>query len=331
MNKSKSIINWALVGAGGISNKFLEGLRAADGNPVAIVSRSLERAKEFASKNNIEKYFDNYDQMLEDPSIDVVYIGTPHPTHKDLTIRALNAKKAVLCEKPSAINAAELKEMVKAARENNCFFMEAMWTRFLPPLLAVRNWLSQGCIGDVKTVHANFGYNTPYVPESRIFDPYQGGGALLDAGIYPLSLISMVFGGKKPVDIKSQLFLGESGTDEEAAVILSYGGHRIAFAAAANRTELTNDAWIFGTKGKILVPKFIWGRAATLILDGKEDEHFNGEIISNGFNYEAIEVMNCIKEGKIESSVMTWDESIVLMEIMDTIRAQWNFRYPSEM
>jgi len=331
MNKSKDTINWALVGAGGISNKFLEGLRATDGNPSAIVSRSMEKAKDFALKNNIEKYFDNYEQMLDDPSIDVVYIGTPHPTHKDLTISALKAKKAVLCEKPSAINAAELKEMVKAARENNSFFMEAMWTRFLPPLLTVRKWLSLGLLGEVKMVQANFGYNAQYDPKSRIFDPHQGGGALLDAGIYPLSLISMVFGGIKPADIKSQLYIGESGTDEKAAVILSYGDDRIAYAAAANRTELANEAWIYGTKGKIYIPNFICARTAKLYINGKDDEQFQGEFISNGYNYQAIEVMNCLREGKIESSVMTWDESIVLMETMDAIRAQWNFRYPAEI
>jgi len=330
MNK-KETFNWALVGSGGITNSFLAGLKATNGNPAAIVSRSLERAKDFASRNGIEKFFDNYDRMLEDKTIDIVYIGTPHTSHRDFSVRALKAGKAVLCEKPSAINAVELRSMILAAQENNSFFMEAIWTLFLPPLVKVRKWLSGELIGEVKMVQANFGYNTHFDPKNRFFDLNLGGGALLDAGIYPLSIISMVFGGKKPLDIKSQLFFGETGTDEEDAVILSYGGSRIAFAAAATRTEMTNDAWIYGTRGMIHIPDFLRARTARLLLNGKDEYFYQPDFISNGYNYEAQAVMNCLREGKVESPVITWDESMVLMETMDTIRSQWNYRYPCEI
>jgi len=327
---TKTTINWALVGTGGITNKFLEGLRATTGRAAAVVSRSRENARSFAERNNIEKAYDNYESMLEDPAVDVVYIGTPHPTHKDLTVRALKAKKAVLCEKPTAINAGELKEMVLAAQENKTFFMEAMWTRFIPPVVEARKWLSQNLIGEIKMVQVNFGFNAPYDPKGRLFDLHLGGGALLDAGIYPLSMISMVFGGVKPLDIKSQLYFGESGADEEDVVILSYGGHKIGFAATATRTALENDLWIYGTGGRIHIPNYIWSRNAKLFVDGKEEYTYKPEFVSNGYNYEAEAVMDCIREGKIECPVISWDESMILMETMDAIRAQWNFKYPSE-
>ncbi|MCL2763184.1 MAG: Gfo/Idh/MocA family oxidoreductase [Treponema sp.] len=327
---TKDTINWALVGTGGICNNFLAGLRATGGQAAAVVSRCREKAQDFAARNSIAKAFDHYDHMLEDTAIDVVYIGTPHTTHKDLAVRALKARKAVVCEKPAAINAGELQEIIAAARENNVFFMEAMWTRFTPPLQKVREWLTQGLIGEIKMVQANFGFNAHYDPKGRLFDPHLGGGALLDVGIYPLSLISMVFGGKKPLDIKSQLYFGETGVDEEDAIILSYGGNRIAFAAAAIRTELANDAWIYGTRGKIHIPYFIWARSARLLADGTDECFYQPEFISNGYNYEAEAVMDCIREAQTESPVMPWNESMVIMETMDTIRAQWHFRYPSE-
>jgi predicted dehydrogenase len=140
-------MNWALVGTGAICSRFIVGLRAAGARAAAVVSRSLETARDFAGRYNIEKAFGNFDEMLGDPTIDVVYIGTPHTAHKDFAVRALKAKKAVLCEKPSAINLRELKEMINATRENQVFFMEAMWNGFSPPLCKVREWLAQGLLG----------------------------------------------------------------------------------------------------------------------------------------------------------------------------------------
>ncbi|MCL2832134.1 MAG: Gfo/Idh/MocA family oxidoreductase [Treponema sp.] len=324
-------LNWALAGTGGISNRFIIGLKAAGGKPLAVVSRTMQNARGFANRHGVEKACDNYDQMLEDKSIDIVYIGTPNNTHRDMTIKALKAKKAVLCEKPSALNSAELREMISTARENNCFFMEAMWNRFTPPLCKVREWLAQSLIGEIKIVQANFGFNSPFNPAGRVYNPELGGGSLLDAGIYPLALISMVFGGIRPGSVKSQLYLGSTGVDEEAFVILSYGGPRMAFYASAINTQMINDAWIYGTSGKIHVPAFTWAHSADLILDNRYNYHYEPEYISNGYGYEAVEVMNCIRAGKTESPVMSWNESLVLMETMDEVRRQSNFVYPGEI
>ncbi|MCL2479804.1 MAG: hypothetical protein FWF22_09895, partial [Treponema sp.] len=214
--------------------------------------------------------------------------------------------------------------------ENNCFFMEAMWNRFTPPLCKVREWLSQSLIGEVRIVQASFGFNSPFNPAGRIYNPELGGGSLLDAGIYPLSLISMVFGGVKPQSIASQLYIGQTGVDEEAFVTLSYGGPHIAFSASAINTQMVNDAWIYGTSGKIHIPSFTWAHSANLILDNRYSYHYEPEYISNGYGYEAAELMNCIGEGKTESPVMPWSESLALMDTMDKVRKQWNYRYPCE-
>jgi len=327
---AKQKFNWALAGTGGITNKFITGLIAAGGNPAAIVSRSRQNAQNFASRYGIEKAYDDFNLMLEDSGIDAVYIGTPHTTHKDLSIRALKAKKAVLCEKPCAVNAAELEQIIRAAAENKSFFMEAMWTRFIPPVAEVRRWLGENIIGEVKTVQANFGFNAPFDPKGRLFDLDLAGGSLLDAGIYPLSMISMVYGGEKPVCVKSLLNFGESGSDDLDAVILSYNGQKTGIASCATRLQMENDTWIYGTKGRIHIPNFIWARNAALYRDGEEKLLYTPDIISNGYNYQAQEVMNCLKDGKTESPVMTWNESLTIMRTMDEIRAQWNFKYPSE-
>jgi predicted dehydrogenase len=179
-------------------------------------------------------------------------------------------------------------------------------------------------------VEANFGFSTQWNPQGRILNIELGGGALLDAGIYPLSMASMVFGGRKPEKILSLMHFGQTGVDEESAVLLSYGGYRIAQANAALTTKMVNDAWIYGANGRIHLPDFVFSHSANLILDGKYTYHFEDNYRSNGYNYEAEEVMNCIREGKTESSVMPQDESLVLMETMDEVRAQWNFKYPCE-
>ncbi|MDR0602511.1 MAG: Gfo/Idh/MocA family oxidoreductase [Treponema sp.] len=327
----KETIAWAFAGTGGITNQFIRGLKSARGaKALAVASRSMDTARAFAARYGVEKAFDDYDAMVNDPAVDVVYIGTPHTTHRDLAVKALRAKKAVLCEKPVCINSGEMADIVKTARENRVFFMEAMWTRFTPPLCKVREWLSLGLIGEVKMIQANFGFRVSWNPEGRLLNPLLGGGALLDAGVYPVSFASMVFGPGMPVKIAAVLHLGETGVDEECAALLSWGGSRIASIGTAVRTAMCNDAWVYGSEGRIHIPGFVFAHRAELEIYGKYIHQHESEYYSNGYNYEAEEVMNCIREGKTESAVMPLDESVVIMKIMDEIRAQGNFTYPCE-
>jgi predicted dehydrogenase len=205
-----------------------------------------------------------------------------------------------------------------------------MWNRFVPPLCKVREWLASGIIGEVKMVQANFCFAAPFNPAGRLYNAGLGGGALLDAGVYPLSLASMAFGGKKPETLGSLMYLGETGVDQEVSVLLSYGGPRIASASAAISTAAVNDGWIYGAQGRIHLPDFVFAHSADLILPGRYTYHYEGDFVSNGYNYEAEEVMRCIRAGKQESEIMGLSESLVVMQTMDRVRAQNGFAYPGE-
>ncbi|MDR0707939.1 MAG: Gfo/Idh/MocA family oxidoreductase [Treponema sp.] len=327
----KKTINWAVAGTGGISNAFILGLKEAEGaNAIAVVSRSTNNAENFAAKYGVAKAYDNFDAMLDDPGIDVVYLGVPHSVHKDMAIRAFKAGKAVLCEKPAAINAAELSEMIRCAREHNVFFMEALWTRFVPPVRKAREWLAEGLIGEARMFQGNFGFRAPVPPEHRLLDIKQGGGALLDAGVYPISFASMVFGGVKPRKISGVLSMGETGVDEEAAALIYWGPHKTAMISAALSLATVSDAWIYGTGGYIHLPSFVFCRNANLVMNNKQYSRWEGDFWGNGYNYEAEAVMDCLREGKTECDVMPLDESLVIAQIMDEIRRQWGFVYPGE-
>jgi predicted dehydrogenase len=323
-------LDWALAGTGWIVEKFLAGLRESGGRAAAVFSRTPEKARDFAAKNGIDKAFHDFDRMIDDPAIGFVYVATPHPSHGELSIRALRAGKAVLCEKPMALNARDAAEMIRAARENGVFLMEAMWTRFLPAVAKAREWLSLGAAGKPVTVQANFGFRSPLGPEHRLFDPALGGGALLDVGVYCLSFASMVFGGRRASDVKSRLFMGETGVDDEAAALVSYGGPRLANVSASLRTDMTCDARIFCDSGRIVLLDFYMARRAELYADDGSVTIFEDDSGGSGYRFEAAEVMERSGGGFAESEIMPLDETVRVLETMDAIRAQSGFKYPSE-
>jgi predicted dehydrogenase len=194
----------------------------------------------------------------------------------------------------------------------------------------VRGWIAEGQIGDVKLVQANFGFVVPWMPEGRLLNPMLGGGALLDAGVYPISMASMAFGGAKPEAVKGFLTMGETRVDEQFMGVVSFGGERMASVSAAIRTSMQSDAWIYGAQGRIHMKDFVFGREATLRVDGKFETTYAPDTRGNGYNYEAEEVMRCVREGRTESAVMPVAESVQIMKIMDEVRQQAGFQYPFE-
>lgn len=323
-------IKWGILGPGGISSKFAKDLALAEGAELtAVGSRSLERAEQFAKAFNIPRAYGSYEELLNDSDVDIIYIGTLHPMHKDQALACLNAGKAVICEKPFTINAAEAEEIVRVAREKKLFVMEAMWTRYLPPIVQVREWLKEGVIGEVRLVKADFGFDIGWQPEGRLLNKELGGGALLDAGIYPISLASMVYG-EQPSKIMSSVHIGETGVDEQFSVLFEYEGGRTAALNSSVRLKMTNDAFLFGTKGYIHIPNFLFGPSASLHVNGEEPVHFVDDRKFNGYKFEAEVAMECLREGRLESDIMPLDETVQIMKTMDTIRAQWNLKYPTE-
>lgn len=324
-------IRWGIMGTGNITHKMVEGLRALpDAEVAAVGSRAQGTAEAFGDRYGIPRRHATYEALAADPEVDVVYVASPHSRHKDNTILALRAGKAVLCEKPFAINRREAQEMVAVSRETGSFLMEAMWTRFLPAVVQARRWLREGRIGEAQVVYADFGFRTGYNEESRLFDPAFGGGGLLDVGVYAVSFASMVFG-RVPDRIQGLAEIGPSGVDDVGAAVLGYPGGGLAVVSSAVRANTQQEARIVGTKGSILLPSPFWcGSRAVLAVDGAEPQSHDFPMEGNGYNYQAREVMDCMRAGKLESETMPLPESLDIMGTLDAIRAQWGVKYPME-
>ncbi len=322
-------INWGIIGTGNIARKFAEGLAAAEGaRLVAVGSRSQQSADDFATKFNVPHRHASYEALAADPEVQAVYVATPHTLHMDNSILCLNARKAVLCEKPFAINTAQAKATVAAARKNKTFVMEAMWTRFLPVIAKARELVAAGAIGEVRMVTADFGFRAGWNPQSRLLNPALGGGALLDVGIYTVAFSSMLLGA--PTKIAAMSHIGESGVDEQSAIVLGHDRGQLAVLHTAVRTGTPQEARILGTEGSIHLPGFWHGQKLVLNQNGKETQTLDLPYLGNGYTHEAIEVMNCLRAGKKQSDIMPTSETLSIIKTLDKIRAKVGLKYPME-
>ena len=321
---------WAILGTGRIAAIFAEGLKALeDAQLVAAGSRTQEKADAFADRFDIPRRHASYQALAADPDVDVVYIATPHSMHKENTILCLKANKAVLCEKPFAINAIEARAAIDVARATDLFLMEAMWTRFLPAMVQVRQWIDAGAIGAPRMVTADFGFRSAVNPESRLFNPALGGGALLDVGVYTISLAAMVLG-SQPARITGLAHLGETGVDEQAGMVLAYPEGQLAVLSTSVRASTPGEARIVGEEGTILIDPPFFRATRTHLRAGNTEESADFPFEGNGYNYQAAEVGRCLRNGKLESEIMPLEETIALMQIMDELRTQWGLKYPME-
>jgi len=357
------IIRWGILGTGRIAQDFAKGLQSLpDAKLWAIGSRNLATAEQFGHQFNIPKTYANYESLVNDPDIDIVYIATPQERHKQDCLLCLNAGKPILCEKPFMLNAQEAREVITLAREKRLFCMEAMWMRFMPLVQKVKDLINQGEIGKIRFLTADFGYPVPFDPQSRFFSQ-TGGGALGDRGIYLLSLAFYLLG--EPTSVTSQALFGETGVDEQSSFILSYAQGQQALLFSTLKTYTTNEAMIIGDRGKIkLADPFYRPYQISLtkypdvITTGVEQKtHSQKKFIDtlkqnsliqsfliklknflaqkatqtifsppqgNGYQYEAIEVMQCLRNSQLESQIMPLDETMKIMEWMDKIRDQWH-------
>ncbi len=323
-------VGWGILGTGTIAAKFADDLRHAPGAMLAAVgSRNIETAEAFGRRFRIPHRHASYAALVNDPDVDVVYVSTPHSLHAENTRLALDAGKAVLCEKPFSLNAHQADELVTLARRRGLFLMEAMWTRFLPATICLRQMLADGILGEVRLLAADFGLQFAFDPASRLFAPALGGGALLDLGVYPVSLASMIFG--PPASITSLATLGETGVDDQAGIVFRYEQGQIACLYTAMRVTTPTEATLMGTRGRLRIhaPIFCPERM-TLTLSGRKDRLIEQRLKGNGLHYQAIEVMRCLRDAKLESDVMPLNETRSVMETLDTLRAQWGLRYPGE-
>ncbi len=322
-------VRWGVCGTGRIVPKFLAAARAVAGHRVvAVCGRDQTRTEAFARLHDIGAAFTDPARMVANTAVDAVYVATPHSAHRDAAVDALQEGAAVLCEKPIAVNTAELAEMIDAAAAAQRFLMEAMWTRFLPIYPTVRAWLDAGRIGDLELIDASFGFAAPFDARSRLFAPELAGGALLDLGVYPLTLARWLFGGE-PEQVEARADIGSSGVDEHVALRLDFPGGGVAQVACALRAALPNTARLVGSEGQIEVPHFWRAQGATLTRGAAVQEAHAPHLV-NGFEYQIAEVGRCLTAGALQSQVMPWSESVAMIELCDRIRAMLGVRYPAD-
>lgn len=358
----QSRIRWGILGAGAVARDFVQGLRCLpDAELLAVASRTHTSAQEFSRLFAVPHVHKSYEDLVNDRDIDVVYIATPNHRHKDHSLLCLEAGKPVLCEKPFTVRAAEAREVIALARRKHLFCMEAMWMRFLPLMARLRGLLDANAIGEVRMMTADLGFPAPFDKNNRFFNRELGGGAMLDLGVYPLSLTSYLFG--KPSQVLSQASLGPTGVDEQSAAILTHPQGELVILSASLRTHLPCEALIIGTGGQIRIhsPLYRPYKLSLAALPGPTPHaapepnwrasaknspllralffRFEGTLgpllnrypktivqafAGNGYNYEAAEVMRCLRAGELESKIMPLDETLSIMETMDAIRRQWD-------
>lgn len=323
-------IHWGILGPGRIARKFADGLKVLPGAKLlAVASRSLDRANQFGEEYHVPHRYGSYEALVQNPAVDVVYVATPHVAHHAHTLLCLNHRKAVLCEKPLAINTGQVRDMVELARQNGTFLMEGLWTRFLPSMQRVLDLVAEGAIGEVKSLQADFGFRAEFKPEGRLFNPALGGGSLLDIGIYPLFLATTLFG--KPSRVKVLAHLGSTRVDEQCSVSLGYENGALATLHTTLLASTPTEAYLAGTRGGIRMhARWLAPTSFTLHQDGQEPVLIQPDSIGNGYQYEAEAVMQCLREGRTECPQMSHRDSLLLMEVMDWVREEAGIRYPED-
>jgi dihydrodiol dehydrogenase / D-xylose 1-dehydrogenase (NADP) len=324
-------VRWGILAPGGIANRFADALKVVPGAElVAVGSRSKERAEEFAKKHGATRAHGSYEALAADPDVDVVYVASPHTFHKEHGLLCLRGGKGVVCEKPFTVNAAELEELVSVARTSGLFLMEAMWTRFLPMVRRIREWVRSGEIGEVRMMTADFGFRSEADEQHRLFNPALGGGALLDIGVYVVSFAAMVMDAE-PGRVESMVHPAGTGVDAQEVMLLEYPGARHAMLSASLEANTTHEAYIYGTRGSIHAPRpFYKGQRAALTIHGRKPEEFEEALRLNGFEYQIEEAMRSLAAGETESPILPLEESLRVMRTLDRIRAPWGWKYPTE-
>ena len=341
MSDTATPVRWGILGAGNIAKRLAGDTKPLAGHKlVAVGSRELDKANAFADTFDIPNRHDSYEALVADPEVDVIYVATPHTFHKEHSLLALNAGKAVLCEKPFTINLAEAEEVIRVAREKGLFLMEGMWSRCFPINRKALELAKSGAIGSPRMLLADFGFKgaslgasgklTGYNPKGRLYDPALGGGALMDVGVYPISLANMFFGEQDSVAAVATI--GDTGIDENTGMLMHFPGGEVGVLSTSVQINTPQNATLLGTDGKIEIHSPWWcPKAMTVYANGKEPERIEMPYEGgSGFQFEAMHVADCLRSGKTESDIVSHADSLAVMKALDAIRAQIGVTYPME-
>ncbi|MFJ6213011.1 Gfo/Idh/MocA family protein [Streptomyces sp. NPDC092296] len=325
-------VRWGILATGGIAASFAADLRLLpdDAELAAVGSRSLASAQRFADRHGIARAHGTWQDLADDPDVDVVYVATPHSAHHAAASLCLEAGKAVLCEKAFTLNLAQAQDLVTLARKRELFLMEAMWTYVNPTVRRMLELIADGAIGEVRSVHADFGASVPYQADHRLHDPAQGGGALLDLGVYPVGFAQLVLGA--PASVSAWAHLSPACVDENTGILLGYDSGAVANLSCSLVAGTSQYAAVNGTRGRIVFARdFFHPEGFVLHREGSEPEEVRLPADpGNGYTHEALEVMRCLREGATESPLVPLDGSLSLMATLDTVRDRIGLRYPDE-
>ncbi|TCN43940.1 putative dehydrogenase [Kribbella orskensis] len=322
-------VRWGIVATGNISTSFTRDLAELAGEAVvtAVASRSLDSADRFADQFGIEHRYDDYRRLLEDGHVDVLYIGTPHPQHYAIARAALQAKVAVLCEKPVTLTARQARDLVAVAHENNTLFAEAMWMRTHPVVQAFFADLAKGVIGEPMEALADFGFHKPQLP-ARLLDPALGGGALMDGGIYPITFVHMALG--SPAELKAVGSVNEDGVDLNVAMAWRYDTGAIAALTCGLRSQNPWTASVSGPEGSLLLPHRFHHPEYYIRSTAAGEERIDVPTHGLGYHYEAAEVMRALRAGLVECPALPHAATIEILDLLDETRRQIGVSYPGD-
>lgn len=328
------MFNWAIVGSGGIANRFASTLGAEElGQLRGVLATNPSKADLFLSKllppaNSDARAYQNLEALLKDPQVDAVYIATPHTAHFDYAKKLLQMGKPVLCEKPLTVTAAETRALIEIANHNRVFLMEALWTKTLPAWQRVRQLLGNGVIGEIDHYSADMGFHFEYDAAHRLFSRELAGGVLLDLGVYPIALVIWLSGA--PTDVSATAVLGPTGVDLKTMVNLKFESQVSASFTLTTRSTTENAFWLYGSKGKLCVES-LFSEGQKLFYDVGDkriEEAYPFEL--NGFEYQIRESVQCINSGMIEHPSVTHKDTLSAMQVLDQVRAKIGVRYRAD-
>ncbi len=324
-----SNFSWGILGPGGIARAFAKDLTLLEGHTIgAVGSRSIDNAHSFAKDFGGTAY-GSYEQLVKDPTIDAIYVATPHPAHHDNVILALSAGKPVLCEKPFAVNAGEAQAMVDAAAKNKVALMEAMWARFLPHYSKVREIIASGVLGPILSIHADHGQRLADQNIPRLVEPHLAGGALLDLGIYPISFAHMILG--NPASITSSAIMTNKGVDAQTSMIFTYQSGAQSVLTTTMIEQTPCRAVVAGLHGWLEIDRTFYNPASMRVVlnDGTVTQYPN-TYTGHGLREQAESFKQLVQSGKVQSEILSWQDTIDIMKTMDAVREQIGLKYPFE-
>lgn len=321
-------IKWGIIGLGKIAQKFVNDLKFIDNAELeAVASRDVAKAETFAKTYDAKKFYGSYDALLQDKFVDIVYIATPHNSHAQIAILALEHKKAVLCEKPFAINQHQVFNMVDASKKHNMFLMEALWTRFLPAIKKIKSIVENGEIGKIKYLNADFSFKA-HPSIQRIYDKELGGGSILDIGIYPIFLAYLILG--MPDKIMAKAHFYESGADSQVSIIFDYKNAQAVLFSSFNSNS-KREAKISGTLGEIVIDS-PWNEASNFsVFKDNKEEKISLPISGKGFTHQISECNSCLLENRTQSSLWSHQNSLELITLLDAVRKEIGLVYAEDL